>query len=636
MMKQQNKAPCGFEPLAIVRDELAGVTYETRADGLFKITDSTAKRSRTETRLGEPLEVLAIGSRVDDSNTSLFIRFQSDRGWIYKRLPLAVLANGDAVLKALLSFGYPVEVLPGGRKRNDVSDYLYTAYKSHRKELPKLTVVDSVGWLDDSYSVYVRPNEIIGDSGSLLNSFVFSPLANDSQVLADWFAPTDEASSSGTLEEWKATIGKMALSSSRMAFALSCAFSAPLLRPLGCESTAFNFVGDSSLGKTAFLNASCSVWGPHSEYFSNWACSPSALEAWACGLSDCLGVKDEIRQMTDDVAEQIAYLIGNEHGKERATADIQMRAPLRFKLLLLSVGEIGFTERRGRKRIAEGEHGRFVDLPAVVNNSVFGVFDSLPTGYENSADAVGAVFDYSRTQYGTASKAFLRALIADIRDRGLSAFRGEYRKFEARFIKSLSITNNSLYQRMAKRFAVVAFGGELAIRYGALDWAKGTALNEVTKCFYLWLNGGSSPQVRASQYLTALREHPERFKGRYCEYCTSDPYTPTGGNTYEEIGTVVKDANGRVTFSIYSPSCLSEVIKEINGPTGNDLYRLLSEHYPTSIVETGSERGQFRPMMKRPPFGMKQAQRVAVFYFGELDNEERLTADAVKRLLKGL
>lgn len=630
MNKRSNKSPKGFNPLTIIRDDLAGVSYESREDGLFKIIE---KRARTEMRLGEPLDVLAIGSRVDGSNASLFLRFVADGDWVYKRLPLSSLANGDTVLKALLSFGYAVESLPTGRKKNDLAEYLYTVFKCHRNELKKLTLVDSVGWLDDSFSVYVRPNDVTGASGSLSDSYVFSPLANDSQVLADWLAPSNEESEAGTLKDWNGTIGQMALSSSRMAFALCCAFSAPLLRPLGGESTVFHFVGESGKGKTAFLNASRSVWGSHSEYFSNWACSTSALEAWASGLSDCLGVKDEMKQMSDEVAEQIPYLIGNEHGKERANANLELRDPIRFKLILLSVGEIGLSERRGKKRIAEGEYGRFVDLPAVVNNSVFGVFDSLPSGYKTSGEAVDAVFEYSRMQYGTPSKAFLQALIVDIQKRGLSAFRNEYREFTKRFIESLNISGNSLYQRMAKRFAVVAFGGELAIRYGVLCWPGGTAQNEVSKCFHLWADGGSSPQVRATQYLTALREHPARFKSRYCEFHLENPYTATSANTYEELGTIVKDEDGRIIFSIYNNSGLRVVMDEINAPTGNDLYQLFSEHCPTCIVETGSDRGQYRPMAERPPFGMLKGQRVSVFFFGNLDTDEQLNPKEIKRLL---
>ena len=55
-------------------------------------------------------------------------------------------------------------------------------------------------------------------------------------------------------------------------------------------------------------------------------------------------------------------------------------------------------------------------------------------------------------------------------------------------------------QRVARRFALVAFAGELASHYGITGWQQGQATGAVKKCFAAWLDGfggGGNKEGRA-------------------------------------------------------------------------------------------------------------------------------------------
>lgn len=626
-MKKITHKPPRFTPVASVCDELTGVDYESTSEGLYKVTKA---HGQNRIRIGEAVEVLAIGSREDENNpeTSLFFRFKHQDGeWRYKRIRAGALVNGDLVAKALLDAGYSLEDTGTARKRL-IADYLNTVYKRKYAHLSKVVMVERVGWLDDSFSVYVRPDEVITSEKSQKH-FVFCPLLDDKAALSSWLEV--EADTSGTLEEWQKTIASIALHSSRVVLALCAAFAAPLLNPLRAESTAFHFVGVSSIGKSAMLNAACSVWGSRDDYLSNWGTTVSALETWAAGLSDCVGIKDEWAQASAEVAEAVPYLIGNEHGKERATADLKKRETARFKLLLLSSGEIGLVEKRAKARIAEGEYNRFVDIPACGDSSQFGVFDSLPEGITSGAVVANQIFENSRRFYGVAARHFVCSLIDHIKRKGVNSFRQEYARFEERFLKDVSAFDSSTYQRMAKRFAVVAFAGSLAERFGVLDWEGGTAFRNTVDCFRLWRSGGSSPEARANDILTAIRDYAARFGSKFREYYRSDPTTQTNADGFETLGTVIKDEKGRIQFLALSSNALKSILKEIDGQSLRDALGVILGHYPAALVVT--ERNQFKPMADPPAFGLVRGVRVYAFYFGVLDEETPLTPIEAKEAL---
>lgn len=70
-------------------------------------------------------------------------------------------------------------------------------------------------------------------------------------------------------QDWADRIGRLCAGTSRLVFAVACAFAGPLLRPAGMESGGFHLRGDSSCSKTTALRLAASVYGGQN-YMQRW------------------------------------------------------------------------------------------------------------------------------------------------------------------------------------------------------------------------------------------------------------------------------------------------------------------------------------------------------------------------------
>jgi putative DNA primase/helicase len=75
--------------------------------------------------------------------------------------------------------------------------------------------------------------------------------------------------------------------------------------------------------------------------------------------------------------------------------------------------------------------------------------------------------------------------------RGASAeTTGSIREHLNKIVKLMAIPDDAAPEvgRVAARFALVAFSGELATQFGVTSWSKGEALNAAHRCFNDWLS----------------------------------------------------------------------------------------------------------------------------------------------------
>jgi len=131
-------------------------------------------------------------------------------------------------------------------------------------------------------------------------------------------------------------------------FSLSCAFAAPLLKPLRIESGGFhvegntstgktNVEGNTSTGKTSAQRWALSVWGSDEDLLVSWNSTRVGSELLTAAYSDTLLVFDEIGQARDArLVGQLVYDLCNGTGKTRGNARLTHRANLRWRTLLLS------------------------------------------------------------------------------------------------------------------------------------------------------------------------------------------------------------------------------------------------------------------------------------------------------------
>jgi putative DNA primase/helicase len=228
----------------------------------------------------------------------------------------------------------------------------------------RITMVRRTGWFG---SVFVLPHKTIGNT-------------EGDKIMFDGRADIARYAERGSLEDWKNHVATLASRNSRLIFSISTAFAGPLVDLLDEGSFGFNHMGPSSIGKTAALIASGSVWGGGGPlgFAYTWRATDNGAEGIFCAHSGTLMALDEHGQLPAEVAGPITYMFGNGHGKSRAARNGEARRISEWRGVLHSTGEVGVAtkiEEAGRGRRAKaGQLVRLVDLPADANKGL-GLFD---------------------------------------------------------------------------------------------------------------------------------------------------------------------------------------------------------------------------------------------------------------------
>lgn len=507
---------------AIDTSERAQLPHGFRYDADGWIEKKDKGNDAEWTRLCSPIEILA--STRDSANQSwgLLLRLRDQDGiWHKFAMPMNMLAgDGAELLKLLMDLGLLLGPAYQGRK--SLLQLLLNVVPAGRARC-----VQQVGWHND---VFVLSDRTIGSDGE--ESIVFqSPSGNIPSL-----------GSAGTLEDWMEQVAAPCGCSDRLVFSLAAAFAPPLLAPLNEESGGFHFRGPSSIGKTTGLTVAGSVWGGGGPkgFVQSWRATDNGLEAVAAGHCDMLLPLDEMSQVDPEVAGEVAYMLANGQGKQRAARDGMARRPNAWRTLFLSTGEIGISDKlsetRGRKKIMAGQEIRVLDIPADAGKGL-GIFDSIPDGV-SAGELAQKLGEAARRAYGTAGIAFVEQLVCQ---KELVAKEG--RQFIDRFVGEVARDCDGQVQRAAKRFALVAFAGELAIRWGILPFEEGAAVAAAKSCFDAWhMERGFSGPAEIERGIRAVAECIQK--------CGASKFTPK-----DEPNKVVTDRLGcrdRAKFMIFN------------------------------------------------------------------------------------
>jgi uncharacterized protein (DUF927 family) len=290
----------------------------------------------------------------------------------------------------------------------------------------------------------------------------------------------------GTLDNWTENIARYATGNSRLLLAISSAFAAPLLESCVAESGVIHFNGPSSIAKTTHLHVAGSVWGGGeiNGYPRSWRATANGLEGIAAAHCDTLLCLDELSQLAGKEAGQVAYMLANGQGKSRSSRDGLARRAARWRILVLSSGEIGLADKvseDGRARSTAGQQVRVVDVPADAGAGL-GMFEQLhdfPT-----AEALARhLRDATRQSYGVASREYLRAIIPQ-----MEQVRQRAREIIGEFVKaSCPEGADGQVYRVAQRFGLIAAGGEIACACNIVPWQPGEVIRASAQCFTDWL-----------------------------------------------------------------------------------------------------------------------------------------------------
>ncbi|MBJ4592670.1 DUF927 domain-containing protein, partial [Salmonella enterica subsp. enterica serovar Typhimurium] len=162
----------------------------------------------------------------------------------------------------------------------------------------------------------------------------------------------------------------------RLAFAVSLAFAAPLLKLVGIGGGGYHLKGESTDGKTTTMKVAASVCGG-TDFWHTWRATGNALEGTASRRNDATLMLDEIREVDGREAGNIAYMLANGQGKARARTDGSVRETNRWNLLFLSTGELSLVEHAASagERTYAGVEVRMIQIPS--DSGKYGVFEEL-------------------------------------------------------------------------------------------------------------------------------------------------------------------------------------------------------------------------------------------------------------------
>lgn len=494
-------------------------TLEPQSFGNFRVDAAgvwfvDADPDKKPLRLSKPLHVLArIHNRLG-GGYSLLVEFTDFRGTLKRvAIPQKMLCTGQAMAELLADEGLEFRNRP--KYRQLIIDYLEQA-KPDRFGL----AIDRTGWLRTrtsgagwaGFAGYVYPGgEVIERAGST--------------ALFHWTgAPPDPVrhGARGSLEAWQQHQGKWCVGNPALMFAASIGFAGKLLSLVGVEGGGFNVYGPSGRGKTTAAGVLVSVDSPPDGWHS-WDNSRFAFGAKFRELNDGAGVFDEIKLADPRELQHIAYMAANGHDKGRGRANaagLVEEEP--WRTLIFSSGERSFIDyaRQSGERVYAGAETRMIDLPFC--ERPHGLFDVLHE-FERPEHFAEAIKTANGSYYGTAGRAFIERLMTQRAPADLVEFYDDIRRDFERQIPNGAAP--AIY-RAAKRFAAVAFGGELAIRLGVVPWPEWSAMDAGYVAFEVWRQGrGGSHDRDQIELLKQVRhflfQHEEDSFTRECPKCLS-------------------------------------------------------------------------------------------------------------------
>jgi len=391
--------------------------------------------------------------------------------------------DGSELARALARGG--LDIQPTRRARELLSAYIL---HSRCSQLARCT--DRSGWHGQAF---VLPDQVIGAA------------AGETLLLQNDGDPLQAPACGGSLQQWQQQLAQPAQAHRRLCFVLSLAFAAPLAA-LTDETGGFHLLGGSSIGKTSALDLAASVWGHPADWRRSWRATSNGLEGLCARHNDLLLILDELSQLDPTHASTAAYLIANGQGKARAHCTGQLHPPSRWRVLLLSAGELQLDQllqSQGQRRRA-GQEIRLLDLAADAGHGC-GILDQPPT-HGSAADLIQQLSQASQQHYGHAGRAFLQRLCTQ-REAISQQLKTERRAFVATQLPADAAGQTT---RAAQRFALVASAGELASQWGLTGWPVGTANQAVSQLFNEWLSSrGDAHDRETHDGLAAIKSFLE-------------------------------------------------------------------------------------------------------------------------------
>src|SRR3984957_9373911 len=211
----------------------------------------------------------------------------------------------------------------------------------------------------------------------------------------------------GCQGNWKRNVGKLCSGNSRLLFAASVAFAAPLMRVVGIEGGGFHFRGLSSKGKTTALQVAASVCGKVStapgedSYLLNWKFTANSFEEVAQSHNDAVMVIDELGQADAKTVGDICYMLANGQGKARMG-----HAKRSWRVMFITSGEVSLAEHMAKAGVETmiGQEVRLLEI--ATDCSEHGLFENIHSS-KTPAEFSNRIKSATANHYGVTFKIFV-------------------------------------------------------------------------------------------------------------------------------------------------------------------------------------------------------------------------------------
>ena len=367
---------------------------------------------------------------------------------------------------------------------------------------------------EDQYLRFDR----LGWTGKQHDAFVLG----NGRVIGDALVATDSVSEElmsamhtrGTFEAWKTEVAAPCVGNPLMILAVSHAFTGPLLSLLGQTGGGFHLRGVSSRGKSTIQYVATSVWGAR-PLLQSWDGTPSGFEGIAAACNDTLLNIEELHKANPKTVGDIVYMLANGEGRLRARSNGKLQTPQRWRVPVLSSGEVSLEEHMasaGRKTF-EGQEVRLINLEA--DCRAHGSFDALH-GAPSAKDFVERVDHASQENYGHAGRRFVQIVMNNTNK--INNWRNVIDNFCNDVTKKADLSSgDGQAQRVLKRFAIAALAGELATKMGITGWQPSAAKAAARELFLEWFEareGTTNKEIATAVQRTKgyVSKHLDRFQ----------------------------------------------------------------------------------------------------------------------------
>ncbi len=431
-------------------------------------------------RICAPFEVLGESRNPGSLEWGKMLRFRDGDGTLHDRIvPNSLLQGEPAILCSLLA-SEGLAIHPDHKK------YL-ASYLAGVQSKRRVRVVARTGWHEiEGAKVFVLPTQTIGQAGHEL-------VVLDATAVGPY-------ETKGTFEDWKAGVGQMVADHFLPVLLMSAALTGPLLDLVGHDGGGIHIFGGSSIGKTTLLRLAASPWGRGSSaggYVRAWSATRNGLEAAAASANDTVLILDELSTLDAHEAGPAIYALANGSGKSRMARDTSLRETKKWRLLVLSSGEVAMATKvveDKRSKLRAGQAVRMLDISADRGNG-FGAFSSAGS-FPDAGKLADACKEEAEENYGTAGPKFIRRIFRF----GLDQAETRLREHVAAFVKAVVPRgSDGQVMRVAKLLGLIGAGGDLATQLGITPWKKERATAAAKWAFRRWLagrGGGEAAEIR--------------------------------------------------------------------------------------------------------------------------------------------